>query len=970
MELTEILKNLRNPENCYKPVAFWFLNHYPEAEELIRQIREMSNKGFGGIMLHARDGLRGGYLDTHWERTVRCCLEEATKLGLEVYFYDELNYPSGPAGGKIFDVCPDTALRSLCLTSECRIEPGDCTPAGDWERFLILDKGWVREVSPEWRNSGCEAVTGLGFKVHESKEYPDYLCKADMEEFVKLSYHWYAERFKEYLGNTVRGEFTDNSCANFGFVRRSIPWTVDMPELFRQETGRELNEVLPSLFLKIGKYQRNRIIFWRFINQLYLKTFIIPIEQECRRNGIAATGHYCIEEGSSEHVRQLGDRFDQKRHQHIPGVDMLGKNTFEALDELIHNNAMPLAIPMTASPAYLMHNSRVLCECFGLAADWGMTLGEMRRIGGLLAVLGVDLFVPHGIYYSIAGHRKRECVPDFYHHPLWEFFDRWAIWTGRICALSAHSEHLVETALLYPVTSQQASLELDANGSHSDLGAICDEIDSSNRAAAEALLTSGIGYEIIDEAILNSAQIKDGELRIATAGGFTMRIRTLILPAVWIVNSETYDKLREFVRVGGLVISLNRPLTACFDGSEVIEKVPFLELSSAEEFLPLVQNNLRRSGIALKNSAGRIVVREWIKDGRRYAMLHNVSRRKLEHVEINCRFDSPLAVIDLERVECFRTDCSEIDGTYRLFHDFEYGETLLLTPGEAPARKQAAFAADTMTISGPWRFTLESPNALRLNSLECRNDHQHRIWRTEFEVADLPEKLGIALDLEPNEQELRKSIHPFSGFEHCRGGKSVKISRVKCLVNGQSVENIEFGTHFDRWIYEGEITPLIKLGKNVVEIHQPSSLLDSNYVPDPVMITGNFGLRNQVIIALPEYLEALRWDQSPLAEYSGAIRFGNEIILPEQWISQPLELELEEAHEVVQLFIQGIDCGVRIMPPGRFLIPSDLTAGKSLKMELRVLNTPFNRWREPYISGIIGNMILKKYCKIHYPVLK
>ena len=98
-DIPDLLETIREPENHFKPVAFWFLNHYPEPEEIRRQIGEMADKGFGGIMLHARNGLRGGYLNAHWERAVRSSIDEARRLGLDVYLYDELNYPSGPAGG-------------------------------------------------------------------------------------------------------------------------------------------------------------------------------------------------------------------------------------------------------------------------------------------------------------------------------------------------------------------------------------------------------------------------------------------------------------------------------------------------------------------------------------------------------------------------------------------------------------------------------------------------------------------------------------------------------------------------------------------------------------------------------------------------------------------------------------------------------------------------------------------------------
>ena len=109
------LENLRRVPTAYRPVAFWFLNHFLREDELRRQVREMAGKGFGGIMLHARDGLRSGYLNGEWKKALTWCLDEAQKHGMDAWLYDELNYPTGPAGGRMFDYLPDSRMKGLEL---------------------------------------------------------------------------------------------------------------------------------------------------------------------------------------------------------------------------------------------------------------------------------------------------------------------------------------------------------------------------------------------------------------------------------------------------------------------------------------------------------------------------------------------------------------------------------------------------------------------------------------------------------------------------------------------------------------------------------------------------------------------------------------------------------------------------------------------------------------------------------------
>ena len=271
-------------------------------------------------------------------------------------------------------------------------------------------------------------------------------------------------------------------------------------------------------------------------------------------------------------------------------MDMLGSHDWDELGKFPIGTPTLLAGPMTASPAYFIHGSRTLCECFGCSLEWGMTLGEMRRITGTLAALGVDLFVPHGLYYSIAGHRKRECVPDFLHNTLWEFFGQWSVYTGRICALSASSLHCAETAIFYPVTAQQASLELP-DKKYPDHGERCNRIDTESQRAAELLFTHGIGYEMLDESLIVLAQISDGALQIRLPNGAFHPIRTLILPSAWIVNQSTYEKLYEFSRTGGHLIALGEKISAVLDGAVIREVRPEKTFTS----VIMRQNWMRRS---------------------------------------------------------------------------------------------------------------------------------------------------------------------------------------------------------------------------------------------------------------------------------------------------------------------------------------------------------------------------------------
>jgi len=66
-----------------------------------RQIRIMKEMGLGGFFIFdVFTDLETRYLSAEWFVCVRACCEEAERLGMKAWLYDEDRYPSGAAGGR------------------------------------------------------------------------------------------------------------------------------------------------------------------------------------------------------------------------------------------------------------------------------------------------------------------------------------------------------------------------------------------------------------------------------------------------------------------------------------------------------------------------------------------------------------------------------------------------------------------------------------------------------------------------------------------------------------------------------------------------------------------------------------------------------------------------------------------------------------------------------------------------------
>ena len=198
----------------YRGLPFWSWNGKLEENELRRQIRIFREMGFGGFFIHARTGLATDYLGKEWFEALRVSIDEARKVGLQPWLYDEDRYASGSGAGEIgknihfrrrsveVKVLKEPEYRTddlawfagklsgTMLAEPRRLETGaDLRPGESFLRFYVKFA-----EADSWNNGGY---------------YSDMMNPDAMREFIRMTHEHYAAEFGEEFGSVIPGLFTD-----------------------------------------------------------------------------------------------------------------------------------------------------------------------------------------------------------------------------------------------------------------------------------------------------------------------------------------------------------------------------------------------------------------------------------------------------------------------------------------------------------------------------------------------------------------------------------------------------------------------------------------------------------------------------------------------------------------------------------------------------------------------------------------
>lgn len=533
--------------NSYKITPFWFINHQLEKNEIKIQLRLMSECGVDGFFVHPRAGLKIPYLSEEWFEYMEFIIEEAEKLNLKVWLYDEDPFPSGAVGGKVFLEHPEFAARGLTFyefeadsngiadhevgrgmiieavavkldaagnVAECR-DISNCIGVlrkeffrSDWnssyyaqifgkkefphyraETFYPVMQLHAKLPGPDWKIY----VTSAEFTHYSKYNYlPDNLNSECVKYFMEHTHAEYETRFRNKFGTTIPGIFTDEPS-----VGSVTPWTGKLESTFETRHGRKLKDSYYHLFKNFGQTSRQlRNAYWETVYHLFAENYFKPISEWCTKNSLELCGH-CIGEEDPLGTSGGSNTFGLQSYFQIPGFDHITNNIpnggFKSLN---------LGGKLISSAALQQGKRRVLSECFG-CNPFNFRTDGMKKVANWLFALGVNWLVPHGFFYSYDGYRKFDAGKSFFFQdPQFSEFNSFAAYAERLGRKLGEADSMNHVCILFPVSVFRSLLPAEHNAA--------EEVREELYHCVQHLLDRHIQFDLADETTLFSSKVTDG----------------------------------------------------------------------------------------------------------------------------------------------------------------------------------------------------------------------------------------------------------------------------------------------------------------------------------------------------------------------------------------------------------------------------------------------------------------------------
>ncbi|KJF41735.1 glycosyl hydrolase [Draconibacterium sediminis] len=559
---TMLEKDFQNPPVQYKPMPFWHINGELTTKGIRQQMKDAKEAGFSGVSLlplaeksPTKPGTTPKFLSEEYFDRYQDLLDVAEELGMEIILYDDNDFPSGMAGGKMEELYPEHTMKRLDKIEylvkghEIIVDTISCIKIMAAVAMNTETQQRV-EISKHVKDNILVWVVPEGewkiqlFPLVKDSFHKKYLCMDFMDttavrHMINETYEKYAERFESYFGNTIKVTFFDD----VGFWRHPRNWTAGFNKKFKEINGFDPRPFYPALWENIGpETEAIRNAFFKTRAELLAEGFPKLVAQWNEKHGLKSTGHPPGNYDPTP-IDMNADIFKYYRYTQIPLTDAIISYQFG-------QNGHKLI----SSAADYYDRPVVSTEIYGAYKEATFDSLMMYRSVMDLFARGANMVIPHGMWYNPEQVYISPLVSP-YSDKIAPALPAYSNFVGRSCMLLQGGKRVSEIGVMYPFEELAGHFVFDNPDGIRQGFYVSKETDYQ---LISGILSNDIRRDftfVHPEFLLNEKYlVEDGKIILNNAENY-QEYKVMFLTGCKTISYKTLEKLKAFYESGGTIIS-------------------------------------------------------------------------------------------------------------------------------------------------------------------------------------------------------------------------------------------------------------------------------------------------------------------------------------------------------------------------------------------------------------------------------
>ncbi|WP_396635230.1 glycosyl hydrolase [Maribacter sp. R86514] len=559
----KLVQNFKNPPNEFKPMPFWHINGELTTAGIKKQMTDAKEQaGFSGISVlplapkkNGRPGTTPKFLSKKYLERYQDVLNTAEDLDMQVILYDDNDFPSGMAGGKLGELFPEHTMKRLDKV-EKTIKGAqtftDRLPEGQLLALVAMNPNTLERIALNEQlngNSITWQVPEGDWKImyfvlvkdsyHKAFPVVDYLDTTAVRKMMSLTYDVHKEKFGSYFGNTIKKVFFDD----VGFWKHPRTWTGRFNEKFKELNGYDPEPWYPALWYHIGpETETVRNAFFKTRAELLAEGFPKLVGEWAKENGLKDTGHPPGNYDPTP-IDMNADIFKFFRHTSMPLTDaIIGYQFGQNGHKLISSAADYYDRPVVSTEIYGAYKEN--------------TMDSLMLYRSVMDIFsrGVNFVVPHGLWYNLEQIYISPLVSP-YSEKLVAALPAYSNFVGRACMLLQGGKRVSNIGVFYPFEELAGWYRFEDPENPRQGFFISPE---TNYLEISGLLTSNIrqDFTFIHPEFFLEDKYKIGKGSVVLNNEENKQeYGTLIITGSSVISVKTLEKIKDYYEKGGFVVS-------------------------------------------------------------------------------------------------------------------------------------------------------------------------------------------------------------------------------------------------------------------------------------------------------------------------------------------------------------------------------------------------------------------------------